>query len=54
MVYLPMGYLYGSRFTYANAETDPLIKELREEVWMPVLIVYLYTSFKQMTLHPSL
>lgn len=32
MVYLPMGYLYGSRFTYAKAETDPLIGELRREV----------------------
>jgi hypothetical protein len=32
MVYLPMGYLYGSRFTYADAESDNLIKELREEV----------------------
>ena len=32
MVYLPMGYLYGSRFTYAIAENDELIKELREEV----------------------
>jgi squalene cyclase len=33
MVYLPMGYLYGSRFIYSHAETDPLISELREEVW---------------------
>ena len=32
MVYLPMGYLYGSRFTYSDAETDPLIGELRKEV----------------------
>lgn len=32
MVYLPMGYLYGSRFVYSDAETDPLIGELREEV----------------------
>ena len=32
MVYLPMGYLYGSRFIYSNAGTDPLIAELREEV----------------------
>ena len=32
MVYLPMGYLYGSRFVYSRAETDPLIKELRKEV----------------------
>ena len=33
MVYLPMGYLYGSRYVYAHAETDPLIKELREELY---------------------
>jgi hypothetical protein len=32
MVYLPMGYLYGTRFTYFDAETDLLIQELREEV----------------------
>lgn len=33
MVYLPMGYLYGSRFIYSDAETDPLIGELREELY---------------------
>jgi len=33
MVYLPMGYLYGSRFVYANAETDPIIAELRTELY---------------------
>ena len=33
MVYLPMGYLYGSRFVYNNAETDPLIAELRSEIY---------------------
>ena len=32
MVYLPMGYLYGSRFIYKDAETDPLIADLRKEV----------------------
>ena len=32
MVYLPMGYLYGSRFVYDKAETDPVIQSLREEV----------------------
>jgi squalene cyclase len=32
MVYLPMGYLYGSRFVYSQAETDPLIQSLRQEV----------------------
>lgn len=57
MVYLPMGYLYGSRFTYANAESDPLIKELREEVCMnslSILIVHWCTSFEQMSQHYSL
>ncbi len=33
MVYLPMGYLYGSRFVYSEAETDPLIEELRTELY---------------------
>eukprot|EP00804_Cyclotella_cryptica_P024609 CCRYP_001611-RB/>CCRYP_001611-RB protein AED:0.13 eAED:0.13 QI:278/1/1/1/0.75/0.55/9/2146/915 len=33
MVYLPMGYIYGSRFTYSDAENDPLIKELRQELY---------------------
>ena len=33
MVYLPMGYLYGSRFVYDKAETDPLIQSLREELY---------------------
>jgi len=33
MVYLPMGYLYGSRFVYSQAETDPLIEELRNELY---------------------
>jgi len=33
MVYLPMGYLYGSKFIYATAETDPLIAELRTELY---------------------
>ena len=32
MVYLPMGYLYGSRFVYDKAETDPLVQSLRSEV----------------------
>jgi hypothetical protein len=32
MVYLPMGYLYGSRFVYEKAETDPTIQSLRKEV----------------------
>ena len=33
MVYLPMGYLYGARFVYEKAETDPLILSLREELY---------------------
>lgn len=33
MVYLPMGYLYCSRCVYPNAETDPLIRSLREELY---------------------
>jgi len=34
MVYLPMGYLYGSRFVYDNAETDPIIQSLRKELYV--------------------
>ena len=33
MVYLPMGFLYGSRFVYGNVDTDPLIAELRTEIY---------------------
>eukprot|EP00429_Kryptoperidinium_foliaceum_P000631 CAMPEP_0176013960 /NCGR_PEP_ID=MMETSP0120_2-20121206/6575_1 /TAXON_ID=160619 /ORGANISM="Kryptoperidinium foliaceum, Strain CCMP 1326" /LENGTH=900 /DNA_ID=CAMNT_0017346883 /DNA_START=17 /DNA_END=2715 /DNA_ORIENTATION=+ len=33
MVYLPMGYLYGNRFVYPQAESDPLIQELRQELY---------------------
>ena len=33
MVYLPMGYLYGSRFIYDKVDTDPLISSLREEIY---------------------
>jgi squalene/oxidosqualene cyclase-like protein len=33
MVYLPMGFLYGSRFVYDKAETDPLILSLRKELY---------------------
>jgi hypothetical protein len=28
-----MGYLYGCRFVYAKAESDPIIKALREELY---------------------
>jgi squalene cyclase len=34
MVYLPMCYLYGLRFVYDEAETDPLIRELRHELYV--------------------
>lgn len=33
MVYLPMGYLYGHRFVYTKAESDPLILALRKEIY---------------------
>jgi len=33
MVYLPMGYLYGHKFTYANANTDPIIQQLRIDLY---------------------
>ena len=33
MVYLPMSALYGLRYTYEDAETDPLILSLREELY---------------------
>ena len=33
MVYLPMGYLYGTRYVYDKAESDPLILELRKEIY---------------------
>lgn len=33
MVYVPMGYLYGVRFVYEKVDTDPLIAELRKELY---------------------
>ena len=33
MVYLPMCYLYGVKFVYARAESDPLIAALRDELY---------------------
>ena len=33
MVYLPMGYLWGKRFVYADAETDPVVDLLRAELY---------------------
>jgi len=33
MVYLPMGYLYGHKFVYPKAETDPIIQQLRTELY---------------------
>ena len=35
MVYLPMGYLWGKRWTYADAETDAVVLALREELYDP-------------------
>ena len=34
MVYLPMSFLYGEKFVYARAETDPLVLALREELYV--------------------
>ena len=33
MVYVPMAYLYGVRYVYNKAESDPLIAELRKELY---------------------
>ncbi|PIA92428.1 Seco-amyrin synthase [Cercospora beticola] len=33
MVFLPMGYLWSKKWTYPRADSDPLIKELREELF---------------------
>jgi len=33
MVYLPMGYLWGSRWTYADAEEDATVASLRNELY---------------------
>jgi len=33
MVYLPMGYCYGSRFVYEHAETDVIVQALRKELY---------------------
>jgi len=34
MVYLPMCFIYGKRFTYPKAASDPLIKELHQELYV--------------------
>ena len=34
MVYLPMGYLYGTRFVYPKVDTDILIQQLRSELYV--------------------
>lgn len=36
--YLPMGYLYGSRYVYSKVDSDPLIAELRTEVSVNFLL----------------
>ena len=33
MVYVPMSALYAARFVYSDAETDPMIGALREELY---------------------
>ena len=33
MVYLPMGYLWGKRWTYENADSDPVVLALRDELY---------------------
>jgi squalene/oxidosqualene cyclase-like protein len=33
MVYLPMSYLYGHRYVYENADADPIILALRQELY---------------------
>lgn len=33
MVYLPMSYLYGTKYVYPEAETDPTVLSLREELY---------------------
>ena len=33
MVYLPMGYLWGSRWVYADAEVDEAVLSLRRELY---------------------
>ena len=35
MVYLPMSYLYGNKFVYERAATDPTVLSLREELYTP-------------------
>ena len=34
MVYLPMCYIYGKRFVYENADTDPIIISLKKELYV--------------------
>jgi len=33
MVYLPMCFLYGTKFVYSEAQTDPLVLSLRQELY---------------------
>lgn len=33
MVYLPMGYLYGVKFIYPSAQSDPLLQQIKEEIY---------------------
>lgn len=34
MVYVPMAYLYGVRYVYAKVDTDPVIAQLRRELYV--------------------
>lgn len=34
MVYLPMGYLYGVKFVYPLSQSDPLIQQIKEEIYV--------------------
>ena len=49
MVYLPMGYLYGSRFIYSDAEKDPLIADLRKEVSLSIVVIKLSVVYYVLT-----
>lgn len=33
MVYIPMGWLWGCSWTYANADSDPIVQSLRNELY---------------------
>jgi cycloartenol synthase len=49
MVYLPMGYIYCSRYTPQDAETDPIIQSLRQELYEPSSVYHEidFNAFRQ-------